>query len=570
MGPPRYVPDVPATTDPNLPQPTRGITLDTTGITFADLQFAYNAIPPRNVRIDNAGNQATGQLAVALSGDGADSFALSTASIPSIAAGESTTFTVGPNHGLAVGTHTATVTVSGGSGITARSFTVSFTVTEGPPEPTFGISLNVTGVFMFASVTPREVRIDNEGNQPTGPLTVALSGNNAASFVLSAALIPSIAAHESAAFTVVPNHGLAVGTHTATVTVSGGSGITAQSFTVSFTINPTVTFQANGGSPVPPQQVQEGQPVGEMRPPAPTRSNFIFNGWFTDNGTFQNRFNLYSMPITGDITLYAKWLPDSLLAMSPIPAGTLTRGGHIITLDAFYMMVFEVTQDLFHEVMGFNPSHFTLELGWQPASGEVQGRRPVEMVTWFDAVYFANRLSIREGLIPAYTIGNIVRASNGAGRGYRITSATVTWNDGANGFRLPTEAEWDYASHAGGDPTWNWHFGNAHNRIDDYAWHFGNSRPNTTRQVGRRQANAWGLHDMHGNVWEKVWDWYNWTFPDPANLNNPRGPVTGSYRMQRGGCFDWPLSAGFVHFSYRRLGLPDFGHMTIGFRLVRP
>jgi len=224
--------------------PAFGISLDTDNHIFAPVQAGYDPVIPRTVRITNTGNQPTGQLAVALSGTNPGSFALTGYTIDSIGAGGDATFTVGPRYGLAVGTHTATVTVSGGAGITA-SFDVSFTVTV---PPTFGISLDTTGDHTFTTVeagydpvTPHTVRITNTGNQATGQLTVALSGANPGSFALTGYTITNIAAEGHATFTVGPRYGLAVGTHTATVTVSGGTGMTA-SFDVSFTVTVPPTF----------------------------------------------------------------------------------------------------------------------------------------------------------------------------------------------------------------------------------------------------------------------------------------------------------------------------------------
>jgi uncharacterized membrane protein len=211
-----------------------GISLNPSGTyTFPDATAGYGAQTAKSVIVSNTGNQATGDLTVVLSSSSA--FTLSATSIGSINAGSSNNnaFTVTPKTGLGAGTHTATVTVSGGN-ITSKSFTVSFFVKS------YGISLDPSETYIFPDATvgygaqtAKSVTINNTGNQATGNLTVVLSSSSA--FTLSATSIGSINAGSSNnnAFTVKPNLGLLAGTYNATVTVSG-TNITSKSFTVSF------------------------------------------------------------------------------------------------------------------------------------------------------------------------------------------------------------------------------------------------------------------------------------------------------------------------------------------------
>jgi len=282
----------------------------------------------------------------------------------------------------------------------------------------------------------------------------------------------------------------------------------------------TVSFDSNQGSAVDSQVVDSGSTA--IIPEAPTRSGFIFFGWYSDSElTTSYSFNT---AVTGNITLYARW--GGFPEMVPIPAGNFVRDGHTITLSAFRMSKFQVTQELYEAVMGYNPSWFHGRAGREPAAGEVQGKRPVETVNWYHAIAFCNRLSILEGLTPAYSITGMSNTDANVWLHSNVpTSNNATWNavtivPGSNGYRLPTEAQWEYACRAGSTTTW--YFGNDEAQLGYYAW-FNTNSGGRTRQVGLKTANAFGLHDMHGNVWEWCWDRWG-TFPDPGNLNNPAGP----------------------------------------------
>jgi formylglycine-generating enzyme required for sulfatase activity len=210
---------------------------------------------------------------------------------------------------------------------------------------------------------------------------------------------------------------------------------------------------------------------------------------------------------------------------------------HQVTVGSFYMGKYEVTQKEYQEVMGTNPSNF---------KGD---NLPVEYVSWYDAVEYCNRRSQKEGLTPAYTISG------------SENNRTIAWNWNANGYRLPTEAEWEYVCRAGTTTAYN----TGASISDSTGWYGANSR-DKTHPVGQKPDNRWGLYDMHGNVWEWCWDWYEGY--SIAAQTNPAGAVSGTSRVLRGG--SWYNPAGGVRSAYRSNGDPHDRGDNIGFRLVRP
>ncbi|MGO9466393.1 MAG: SUMF1/EgtB/PvdO family nonheme iron enzyme [Isosphaeraceae bacterium] len=191
---------------------------------------------------------------------------------------------------------------------------------------------------------------------------------------------------------------------------------------------------------------------------------------------------------------------------------------HKVRISPFYLGVTEVTQEQYQTVMGVNPSWFSSTGGGKNrGAGGSTGRLPVEQVSWLDAVRFCNALSNKDKLTAYYKIvGDNVRIPNPKGSGYR----------------LPTEAEWEYACRAGTATKYS--FGDDSSELRDSAWYSRNAG-GTTHPVGQKRANAFGLYDMHGNVWEWCWDWYSDSYYKEPIVDDPRGPSGASCRVIRGG-----------------------------------
>ncbi len=234
-------------------------------------------------------------------------------------------------------------------------------------------------------------------------------------------------------------------------------------------------------------------------------------------------------------------------AMVSIPAGKFMMGDkdevdappHEVTVSSFFMDRHLVTQQQYAKVMGSNPSR------WK---GD---KNPVEQLRWSDALAFCNKRSEREGLQPCYDL------------------KTLACNFAANGYRLPTEAEWEYACRA--RTTTPYFFGDNPARVGAYAWYEKNSEGHP-RPVGQKLPNPWGLYDMAGNVWEWCNDYYQVDYYEKSARENPTGPESGPNRVLRGGA--WRFSADNCRSGYRYNESPGsadvcFGYDIYGFRCVR-
>jgi len=221
---------------------------------------------------------------------------------------------------------------------------------------------------------------------------------------------------------------------------------------------------------------------------------------------------------------------------------------HTVTVKSFSIGKYEVTQKEWYEVMGTTIRQQQTAAGGSKLLYGEGDNYPMYYVSWYDAIEYCNKRSIKEGLTPAYS-------------GSR-DSMTCNWN--ANGYRLPTEAEWEYAAKGGNrDPIAYEYAGS--NSADSVAWYISNSG-SRTHDVGTKAPNSLGLYDMSGNVYEWCWDWKG-DYPSGAQTD-PRGAVSGSNRVIRGG--SWYNGGRILRSVDRDSGTPSYQNYSIGFRLIRP
>jgi len=238
---------------------------------------------------------------------------------------------------------------------------------------------------------------------------------------------------------------------------------------------------------------------------------------------------------TEHVTL--RWVPGGTFEMgSPPdePGRDDDERQHTVTVDGLYVMKTEVTQGLWSRIMESNPSHF-----------EACGSDcPVDSISWFEAVEFANRLSTREGLEPAYI----------------VSGTNVTWDRAASGYRLLTEAEWEFAARGGEAYRYA-----GSDTATEVGWVEANAG-GTPHRVCDKPVKGYGLCDMTGNVWEWVWDGYG-DYSAEAR-HNPSGPESGDDRVIRGG--SWYSPAADARVANRDGYAPDFRWYHLGLRLARP
>lgn len=355
--------------------------------------------------------------------------------------------------------------------------------------------------------------------------------------------------------------------------------------------NTIITLHANGGTPAAAYQGAYPEAAINLMANPFVRQGYRFQGWalapdgaiaYRDGGLFSNT--------AGDITLYAKWGSRELDAINyrgvaDLPAGTYTQqntagDSFTHTLSPFSIARYEATYELWHTVY-----QWALTEGYTFANAGQEGHdgspgaaptsaasEPVTGVSWYDAVVWCNAYSEMAGYAPVYRFNNLPLRD--ATNSTNINSAV--WESGADGYRLPTEGEWQYAASYIDGSSWTSHQNAAGDSVDtttadsagtlgDYGWYTANGGA-ATHPVGLKNPAALELYDLSGNVYEWCWDRHG-NYPVGAQTDY-RGPGSGTNRVLKS-CY-YESSFSYMQIGFRPAGgLPGTGRAYIGFRPVR-
>ena len=330
---------------------------------------------------------------------------------------------------------------------------------------------------------------------------------------------------------------------TAHITVTTTDGVKTASCKVTVTlIKYTITYNCDGGINHADNPTKYTVETETITLKDASKADHIFFGWYANADFSGEKVTEIAKGSIGNKELYAKFIEMKMIDIPAVKNGKLghtnyaNNAEHTVSLTAYRIGETEVTQELWQAVMGENPSQFK---GTEnpPDGSEVQGKRPVERVNWYACIAFCNKLSLKLGLMPCYTVtvsGNPIDFETLAYSDIP-TSNNIDWNNtvldmSKNGFRLPTEAEWEWAAKGGTEDKWAGT--NEGSKLGTYAWYSDNSN-SKTHEVKQKQPNGYGLYDMSGNVWEWCWDWYRNS--TPAGGQDPTGAGGSDYRVVRDG-----------------------------------
>ena len=315
-----------------------------------------------------------------------------------------------------------------------------------------------------------------------------------------------------------------------------------------------------------------------------TKEYWTFIGWATSPAGGRYYKNQETISVNSSLTLYAIWKFDlSYRDMMPVQGGTYTQTDGTIsfqhTVDSFNIGKYEITYELWYAVRqwaisnGYNFANAGQEGhdGTGGAAPTTDKYEPVTNVSWRDAIVWCNAYSEMSGFTPCYTYSSQTIKDSRNSNATACDNAECGWNK--NGYRLPTEGEWQYAAsyidgaswlpynHVSGDTTGPY---NSSSVLGNYSWYSANSG-SSTKTVGTKTPNGLGLYDMSGNVWEWCWDWHDTYYT--LELANSHGALSGTVRVLRGGAYTIGPNAIIV--GFRSTNTPEAILVTYGFRVAQ-